>query len=121
MLIVLTLADIDVIKRNFDEYSEMADISLSRKKFNSAVTLYYKALVELCDIELMVKAKRIGANHTERFDILKGVSPELYDISSKLFRYYRDSYNKEMSPMIAKLFKSEVEHAKSIVFAGKKS
>jgi len=34
------MAEIDVIKKNFYEYLEIAEYSLSKKKFNAAVTLY---------------------------------------------------------------------------------
>lgn len=106
----------EIIRRNFNEYVEIAEYSLNKKKFNSAVTLYYKALVELCDLELLKKIKRVGANHTERFQLLERASPELYSISSKMFKFYRDLYNKQISETIAKLVKENVENAKKIVF-----
>ena len=107
--------DEEVIKKNFSEYLEIAEYSFNNRKFNSAVTLYYKALVELCDLELLNKVKKIGANHTERFRLLEKNSPELYYIASKMFKFYRDSYNKQISETIAKLVKEKVENAKRIV------
>lgn len=106
------MAEIEIIEKNLKEYLEIAEYAFSRKKFNTAVTLYYKALVELCDMELMVKLNRIGANHTERFQLLQDISPELYDTASKMFRFYRDSYNKEISETVARLVKEKVENAK---------
>jgi len=108
-----------IIEKNLNEYLEIAEYAFSRKKFNTAVTLYYKALVELCDLELLRKLNKIGANHTERFDLLKEASPSLYDSASKLFRFYRDSYNKEISATVAKLVKEEVENAKRTVIGNK--
>jgi uncharacterized protein (UPF0332 family) len=105
----------EIIEKNFQEYLEVAEYSFNNKKFNSAVTLYYKALVELCDLELIRKINRIGANHTERFKLLEKNSPELYSISSKMFKFYRDSYNKQISETIAGLVKEKVENAKRIV------
>lgn len=110
----------EILEKNFKEYLEMADYSFSKSKFNSAVVLYYKALAELCDYELLIKFGKIGANHTERFEMLRKISPFLYTISSKLFNFYRDSYNKEITETIAFLMKQEVENAKKIVFANKK-
>ncbi len=109
------MAEMDIIKRNFEEYKEIGDYSLKKGKFNAAVTLYYKALVELCDLELLRKLNRIGANHSERFHLLEQASPELYAIASKLFRFYRDSYNKEMSETIAQLVGKEVGHAEQLI------
>jgi len=67
----------DVIERNFKEYMEIAEYSMSKGKYNAAVILYYKALVELCDRELLRTANKIGANHTERFALLEKHAPEL--------------------------------------------
>ncbi len=94
----------------------MAEYAFSNKKYNTAVTLYYKALVEICDLELLNKLNKIGSNHTERFRLLEKHSPELYSIASKMFRYYRDSYTQEISSIIAELIKENVETAKKIIF-----
>jgi len=109
------MAEKAIILKNFNEYLEMAEYAYAKKKYNAAVTLYYKALVELCDVELLEKLNKIGANHTERFQLLEIHAPELYKIAAKMFRFYRDSYNKEISPIIAKLVKEHVEAAKRIV------
>lgn len=103
------MAEKEVIEKNLEEYLEIARYSFSKKKFNTAVTLYYKALVELCDLELLNKANKIGSNHTERFELLQEFSPELYRTASKMFRFYRDSYNKEIKETIARVIKEEVE------------
>ena len=111
----------EIIEKNLKEYLEIAEYSLSKRKFNSAVILYYKALVEICDLELLRKLNKIGANHTERFELLRITSPLLYNTASKLFRFYRDSYSKEISETIAKLVKEEVENAKRIVLGNKEN
>ena len=54
----------EIIKKNFQEYLEIAAYSFQKKKFNASVTLYYKSLVELCDLQLYRKTKKVGANHT---------------------------------------------------------
>lgn len=110
----------EVIQKNFEEYWEVAEYSFKKEKYNAAVILYYKALVEICDRELLKTVNKIGANHTERFALLEKHAPELYAIASKLFRFYRDSYNKEISETIAKLVRKEVEHAQTISAADKK-
>ncbi len=109
------MPDEEIIKKNLKEYLEIAEYSFSKKKFNSAVTLYYKALVEICDLELLRKLNRVGVNHSERFELLKDASANLYEVSSKLFRFYRNSYNKEISETIAKLVKDEVEKARKFI------
>ncbi|MBU0457797.1 MAG: hypothetical protein ABH824_07710 [Nanoarchaeota archaeon] len=104
-----------ILLKNFWEYFELAELAYERKKYNGAVTLYYKALVELGDLALLDSVGRLGANHTERFQMLEQYQPQLYSIASKLFRFYRDSYNKEISAVIAKVVKENVEEAKYMV------
>jgi len=111
----------EIIEKNFEEYQEIAEYSFSKKKYNAAVTLYYKALVELCDLALLTSINKIGANHTDRFELLEHHFPEIYKIASKLFRFYRDSYNKEMDETIANLVKKEVENAQRIIAQIKKN
>lgn len=110
------MAEKGIIEKNFREFFEIAEYSFRNKKFNVSVTLYYKALVELCDMALLDKLGRIGANHRERFELLEENSPKLYSIASRLFRFYRDSYSKEISATIAKLVREEVKNAERIVF-----
>jgi len=105
----------EIIEKNLKEYLEIAQYAFSQRKFNTAVTLYYKALVEICDLVLLQKLDMLGANHTERFDLLRNTAPELYAAASKLFRYYRDSYSKEISETIARLVKQEVEYAQKLL------
>lgn len=104
-----------IILKNFWEFYELANSAFKQKKFNGAVTLYYKALVELCDFSLVSKSGQLGVNHSERFRMLEKFNPELYQIADKLFRFYRDSYNKEISSAIATVVKENVERAKNLV------
>ena len=105
----------ETILKNFWEYFELAIFAYEKEKYNEAVTLYYKALVELCDLSLLESINKLGANHTERFQLLERYHPQIYSIASKLFRFYRDSYNKEISSTIAKIVKENVEKAKDLV------
>ena len=109
------MATEDIIKSNFGEYFEFAELAFKASKFNVAVTLYYKALVELCDLALLLAVGKIGSNHAERFDLLQAHKPELYRTASKLFNFYRDSYNKNISKAIAGQVKENVERAKKLV------
>lgn len=54
---MINMVDKEIIIKNFEEYFEMANLAFIKKKFNSAVTLYYKALVEICDMQLLEKNK----------------------------------------------------------------
>lgn len=97
------------IKKNLVEYYSSANELFEKKQFNAATVLYYKALVEHCDLKLFNKTGKIGSNHTERFKLLEQHEPELYEAARKLFRYYRDSYDTRISPTIAKEVKERVQ------------
>ena len=105
----------DIIKNNLKEFFDLAEYAFKMKKFNAATTLYYKALVEICDFELLRRIKKIGTNHNERFLLLEQYNPELYGIADLLFTYYRDSYNKEISYTIANQIRENVKKAKDLV------
>jgi len=111
---------IEDLRQNFLEFYDLAEDAFQKKKFNGAVTLYYKALVELCDYVLFKAIKMVGANHTERFELLQRHEPALYEISRKLFRFYRDSYNKRISPAIAQQVQHYVRTAKNQILTEKK-
>lgn len=104
----------DIIKKNFKEFFDLAEYAFNTKKFNGAAALYYKALVEICDLELLRRANKIGSNHNERFLLLKMYNPELYKIADLLFNYYRDSYSKSISEIVAKQIREGVMHAKEL-------
>jgi len=104
--------DIKTIKQNFKEYYSIARLAFDQKMFNASTTLYYKALIEICDFNLLKDFKIIGANHKDRFLLLKENNEELYKIASKLFGFYRNTYSKTISETIAKLIKENVENAK---------
>ncbi len=110
-----------IILKNFGEFYELAELATKTKKYNAAVTLYYKALIELCDLFLLKSINKIGANHSDRFLLLKMSNPDMYATSSRLFTFYRDSYNKEMSQATAEVFKNEVDKAKRMAFGAEEN
>lgn len=105
----------EILRKNLIEFFELADLAFEREKYNAAVTLYYKSLVEICDIFLLKSINKIGANHTERFELLRNCNPELFNLARKLFRFYRDSYSKNVSKAIAESVKENVENAKRFI------
>jgi hypothetical protein len=106
------MAQKDILLKNFHEYFELAELAFEKKKYNGAVTLYYKALVELCDISLLEKSGKVGVNHSERFQLLRSHEPGLYKKASALFSYYRDSYTSSIPEKIAAEVREKVEDAK---------
>ena len=106
------MAQKDILIKNFKEYYDLAEYAFKNKKYNGAVTLYHKALVELCDLSLLESSGKVGVNHIERFNLLRVNNPKLYEIASKLFGFYRDSYSNNISETIAKEVRQRVADAR---------
>ncbi|MBU0536323.1 MAG: hypothetical protein KKE20_05120 [Nanoarchaeota archaeon] len=105
----------EILKKNLEEFYELAEFAFGKEKYNAAAALYYKALVEICDLVLLKEVNKIGANHNERFRMLELHKPELYDTARKLFRFYRDSYSKQISKIIVESMRKNVEESKRMV------
>ncbi|MBU0757918.1 MAG: hypothetical protein KKG59_03700 [Nanoarchaeota archaeon] len=110
------MVDPTLLENNFNEYYEVAEYALEYSKYNAAATLFYKALIELCDMELAKRIGKIGKNHKDRFDLLREHFPELHRRASKMFKYYRDSYDIPLTKDTVLKIKQVVEFAKEVVF-----
>ena len=77
-----------ILLENTKEYTEFALGAFQQGKFNSATTLYFKALVALCDLYLFRKEGIIPSSHSQRFKILEEKYPLLYQIVDRDFPFY---------------------------------
>lgn len=84
------------LTENIREFAKEAKIAEGNGSFNSAVTLYFKAIAVASDLFLLEKTGEIPSNHTLRFKILKEQFPEVYKIMDKIFPVYQRSYNLRM-------------------------
>ncbi|MDD3175210.1 MAG: hypothetical protein PHU51_01925 [Candidatus Nanoarchaeia archaeon] len=106
-----------ILIQNYEEYYSFALDAYNKQKYNSATTLFFKALVSLCDLFLFRKEGQIPSSHTNRFRSLEKY-PEVYEIVDRDFPFYQDSYTARMDKDIAELLKNDVEDVKSIVDKG---
>ncbi|MBI5073229.1 hypothetical protein HZA99_05420 [Candidatus Woesearchaeota archaeon] len=83
----------ELLKARITEFLEAAKDDEQKKRINAATTMYFKALVEVCDYLLYNKILKLPENHTERYQMLEKFFPELYKITSPLFRIYRKTYS----------------------------
>ena len=82
-----------ILSDNLKEYLGLAEEALKRDKFNSAVTLFFKAISAGADLFLLKKEGTVPSSHTNRFRILQEKYPELYDMLDKDFPFYQDNEN----------------------------
>lgn len=79
--------------KTIDEFLESGADNLNKRRFNAAVSDFFKAIVILCDYLIYREMKVLPKNHTERFSLLRTYFKDIYKKVSRLFRTYTKSYN----------------------------
>ncbi|MFH1849359.1 MAG: hypothetical protein ABH879_04175 [archaeon] len=102
-----------ILTENVEEYYSEANKALKNQKWNTATTLYFKAMAALCDLFLLKKEGSIPRSYTHRFRILEKYK-EVYNIIDKDFPFYQDSYTHRMDKETAELLKEDVDRIKEI-------
>lgn len=85
-----------ILLSNILEYFNSALKHKQSKEYNSAVTLFFKAIAALGDLFLLKNEKKIPNSHTKRFKILKDKHKDIYLILDRDFPFYQDSYTNKM-------------------------
>ncbi|MFH1398848.1 MAG: hypothetical protein ABIG95_01940 [Candidatus Woesearchaeota archaeon] len=99
---------------NLAEFSKGADEEFFKKRYNSAVSLYFKAISVLCDLKCYRKQRMLPKNHADRFAFLDRYFPDVYLIVSSAFKVYTDSYNLRMERDDVKRLRENVEEIKRL-------
>lgn len=98
-----------ILEKTAKEYFYSAEDESKKRRFNSAVVLYFKSLVALIDIHVFDKIGKTPSSHTERFRIVQTNFPEIYDILDKNFPFYQDSYVHLMTKALAEVIKDDIK------------
>jgi len=104
----------EILEENIREFIKQGKDSKKEKAYNSAVTLYFKALAVLADLYIYNKTKVIPSNHTQRFRILEEDYPEIYNILDTDFPVYQDSYKLKLSKEHAEVLEKHVKRLASL-------
>ncbi len=99
----------EILMNNAKEYYQSGIDDLKKERNNSALILFFKSLVALCDLFLLQKTGKSPSSHTNRFRILKENYIEVYDLLDKNFPYYQGSYVKSMTKEIAEVIKEDAK------------
>ena len=78
------------------EFLESAGEDEKKGRIKSAITMYFKTLVEGCDFLIYHQLLKTPANHTDRFKLLERFFPEVYSEVSPLFKIYRKTYSQKV-------------------------
>lgn len=81
------------LKKNIQEFIESAEKDVNEKRYNPAISSYFKAIAIMCDWAIYRERALLPKNHNERFLFLQLHFKEAYEIINPLFKKYTDSYN----------------------------
>ena len=79
--------------KNINEFLDSGEENLNKKRFNAAVSDFFKAIVISCDYLIYKEIKIMPKNHNQRFSLLKSYFNKVYEKVSGLFKIYTKSYN----------------------------
>ena len=91
------------------EYFDSAEDEIAKGRNNSAVVLYFKALVALSDLYILQMTGDTPASHNSRFALCREKFPDVYDLLDKDFPFYQNSYNILMSKELAEVIREDAE------------
>ena len=60
-----------ILLENFDEYYSLGLEAFKKGKYNTATTLFFKAIAALCDLFILRKEGFVPSSHSNRFRILE--------------------------------------------------
>ena len=105
----------EALLENVMEFITEARAAKERGSYNSATTLFFKALAVLIDYHLLKQEGFIPSNHSERFKLLKEKYLILYRILDKDFPLYQNSYRLKMTPSTVEVLENDVNKIASII------
>lgn len=103
-----------ILLENLREYLDSAEQAFRAKKYNTAVTLFFKAICAATDIFILKNEGLVPSSHTSRFRVVQEKYPELYDILDKDFPFYQDSYTKKMSNEAVEMLREDAQRIKKM-------
>ena len=98
-----------LLEENSREYYRNGLLAEKRGEFNTSVTLFFKALASLCDLQILKDKGFFPSNHSERFRILEKEYGEFYSLINKDFSIYQNSYRLRLDKNTSEVLKYDVE------------
>lgn len=96
---------------NIREFFKKAEEAKKDGAYNSAVTLFFKAIAVLVDLFILKKEGLIPSNHAERFRILETKYPFLYSVLDKGFPIYQNSYRLKLNKKYVEILENDFKEA----------
>ena len=101
-----------ILIENLKEYIELAEYAYKHKKYNTAATLFFKAICAAIDLFIFQKQKIVPSSHTSRFKIVKEHYPEIYSLLDKDFPFYQNSYTQKLNKEAVEILREDANRIK---------
>jgi len=99
----------EILIKTSKEYFDSGREEFDKKRYNSAVVLFFKALVSLIDLYILQKTGDTPSSHTSRFRITQTNFHDIYDLLDKDFPFYQDSYVNVLTKELAEVIKDDAK------------
>ena len=99
----------EILIKTAKEYFYSGNDEFNKGRYNSAVVLYFKALVSFSDLYVLQKTGNTPSSHNDRFNITKEKFPEVYNLLDKDFPFYQSSYVQIMDKELAEVIKDDAK------------
>ena len=99
----------DILIKAGKEYFYSGNDEFDKERYNSAVVLYFKALISFSDLFVFYETGNTPSSHSERFKITKERFPDVYNLLDKDFPFYQSSYVQILSKELAEVIKDDAK------------
>jgi hypothetical protein len=99
----------EILIKSGKEYFFSANDEFNKSRYNSAVVLYFKALVSFTDLYILQNTGNTPSSHNDRFKITKEKFIEVYNLLDKDFPFYQSSYIQIMTKELAEVIKDDAK------------
>lgn len=99
----------EILIKTAKEYFNSGEEEFTKQRYNSALVLYFKALIALTDLYLLQKTEKTPSSHGSRFRICQEKFPEIYNLIDKDFPFYQDSYSHIMNKELVEVIRDDAK------------
>lgn len=103
------LTDECILEKTGREYYASGNDEIIKGRHNSALVLFFKALLSFCDLYLLKETGRAPLSHADRFRVTRDRFTDIYILIDKDFPFYTDSYGKIISKNLTEVIKQDAE------------
>ena len=103
------------ILQNALEFMDSGEDNVKNKRWNAAVSDFFKAISNFSDYLIYKEIKVFPKNHNERFQLLEKYFSSVYNKIIALFKTYRESYNLRLKKNDALALKKYAYEIKNLV------